>query len=426
MEKSIEGSTYYFNNIRSVIVILVVVLHAALAYCANANAWWIVVNPKKTIVADIISGVLDMYLMPILFFISGYFTLASFKRGTKKEFILKKAKTLLLPWFCGLMILNPFLVYMISFSREAASESFLMYAVRYYSKFLEFPLNIVQDRIMDPYFLSQYHLWYISLLFLFFVAFTIFHAAYVRLRKFGQFKEPRYRRNTGYGYALLICVSSFGYFFMYTAFGDSWFVISMIQFQISRILPYCFFFVFGIIASRSECNHANPRRPFATLVSAIALSVASLAVYQRVLSSHDPILTLIYSFIRYTLCTLGMISVLETGRRFFNRNTRINDFVNYYSFGCYMLHLDVVIAYTYILSRTSALNPAVSMGLLIVLSVITSYVLSAMYATLLRRFIPRSPFSRPRSRPSPDPCRTRSLAPRVSVPAPPSTDHNLP
>lgn len=426
MERSVEGSTYYFNNVRSVIVILVVVLHAALAYCANSNAWWIVVNSEKTIVADIISGVLDMYLMPVLFFISGYFTLSSFKRGTKRQFLLKKAKTLLLPLFLGLIILNPFLVFMISFTRGAASASFLLYAVRYYSKFLDVPLNIVQDRTKDPYFFSQYHFWYISLLFLFFVAFTLFYAAYERLHKSGRIKAHRLWRNTGYGYVILICISSLAYFFMYTIFGDSWFVISLIQFQISRILPYCFFFTFGIIASGTEAKYANPRRPFTILVSVVALSVASLAVYRRILSNPDLTLTLIYSFIRYTLCTLGLISVLEIGRRFFNRNTRLNDFINYYSFGCYILHLDVVIAYTYILSRNSTLNPVVSMGLVIALSLITSYALSVMYTILLRRFIPRSPFSRLRNRLSPDPCHTRSLAPQVSVAAPPSTDHSRP
>jgi len=426
MDRSAAESTYYFNNVRSVIVILVIVLHAALAYCANSNAWWIVVNSEKTIVADIISGVLDMNLMPILFFISGYFTLTSFKRGTKRQFLLKKAKTLLLPWFLGLVILNPFLVFMISFTRGAASESFLMYAVRYYSKFLEVPLKIVQDRTKDPYFFSQYHFWYISLLFLFFVAFTLFYAAYERLHKSGRIKAHGLWRNTGYGYVMLICISSLAYFSMYTVFGDSWFVISLIQFQISRILPYCFFFVFGIIASGTEAKYVNPRRPFTILVSVVALSVASLAVYRRVLSGQDPTLTLIYSFIRYTLCTLGLISVLETGRRFFSHNTRINDFMNYYSFGCYILHLDVVIAYTYILSRYSALNPVVSMGLVIALSLITSYALSVTYTILLRRIIPRSPFSRLRNRPSPDPCHTRSLAPQVSVAAPPSTDRSRP
>jgi hypothetical protein len=426
MDKSAEGSTYYFNNVRSVIVILVVVLHAALAYCANSNAWWIVVNVDKTIIADIISGILDMYLMPILFFISGYFTLSSFKRGTKREFLLKKAKTLLLPWFLGIVILNPFLVFMISFTRGAASDSFLMYAVRYYSNFLEVPLNIVQDRTKDPYFFSQYHFWYISLLFVFFVAFTLFYDMYERLQKSGLIKSSGRWRNTGYGYVILIFLSSLAYFFMYTVFGDSWFVISLIQFQISRILPYCFIFVFGIIASGTEAKPANPRRPFTILVSVAALSVASLAVYRRVLSNPDLTLTLIYSFIRYTLCTLGLISVLEIGRRFFNRNTRLNDFMNYYSFGCYILHLDVVIAYTYILSRNSALDPIISMGLVIVLSVFTSYAVSVMYTNLLRRIIPRSPFSRPRNRPSPDPCRTPSLAPQVSVAAPPSTDRSRP
>ena len=56
----------FFDNIRYLMVLLVVVLHSACAY-SNNTQWW-TVNDANSILFDYLLGVLGVFLMPTLFF----------------------------------------------------------------------------------------------------------------------------------------------------------------------------------------------------------------------------------------------------------------------------------------------------------------------------------------------------------------------
>ena len=60
----------FFDNIRYLMVLLVVVLHSAGAY-SNHTSWW-TVNDTNSIFFDYLLGVLDVFLMPTHFFIAGF------------------------------------------------------------------------------------------------------------------------------------------------------------------------------------------------------------------------------------------------------------------------------------------------------------------------------------------------------------------
>ena len=73
---------YFFDNLRACVIVLVIVLHASITYMTYAPQWWYVLDPDNSDVFAMLVLLIDVPLMPILFFLAGYFTLPSLqKRG---------------------------------------------------------------------------------------------------------------------------------------------------------------------------------------------------------------------------------------------------------------------------------------------------------------------------------------------------------
>lgn len=67
---------FFLDNLKAFIVNLMIVFHIALCYMAYAPEWWYVVDQEHTHL--FFTGVVvwaDMFIMPIMFFISGYLAL---------------------------------------------------------------------------------------------------------------------------------------------------------------------------------------------------------------------------------------------------------------------------------------------------------------------------------------------------------------
>ena len=63
---------YYLDNIRSIIIVLVVVFHSILSYTLICP-WWYVIDPSPIPSSIFLILFLDIIMMPVLFFISGLF-----------------------------------------------------------------------------------------------------------------------------------------------------------------------------------------------------------------------------------------------------------------------------------------------------------------------------------------------------------------
>jgi fucose 4-O-acetylase-like acetyltransferase len=105
----------FFDNIRYLMVLLVVVLHSACGY-SNYTTFW-AVNDTNSIFFDYLLGILDVFLMPTLFFIAGYFAIPSLEQKGKWLFIKSKFKRLGIPWLLGIVLLVPIINYIRYYSR---------------------------------------------------------------------------------------------------------------------------------------------------------------------------------------------------------------------------------------------------------------------------------------------------------------------
>ena len=373
-----DDSTFFFNNIRAIVVMLVILLHVALTYSTFSDKWWIVVDTQKTILADILSGSLDIMLMSILFFIAGYFTLPSFTKCSYLQFFCKKLKKLMLPWLLGVLLLNPFLVNVIQFQSNN-EMSFLKNIIFYYSCFFQIPKMIIQNRSESPLFFSHYHFWFLSLLFFFFIGFIIFKKIDKRN------KTIKFKRNVKKIFLIditsLIVISSLGYFLFYSLFEDKWFVISIIQFQISRIIPYIAFYIFGI---RSYTNgwiykFSIIKKPFIHLIISIGITLIYLLFYVYLKGENSLCLLFSLSILRYAICTYYLLIFLKIGKQYFNKKNFFTGIFSKFSFGVYVIHLNITVLFSIIFLRFIKIIPEFKIILVFTSTVLSSYIIIILY-----------------------------------------------
>ena len=89
---TIKGNRIYFlDNLRTFMIFLVVLYHAGLVYASSGigdYVGWIVVDPSTNNMADLVDLIVDIFILPTLFFIEGYFNPLYLK--TRKDWIFFK------------------------------------------------------------------------------------------------------------------------------------------------------------------------------------------------------------------------------------------------------------------------------------------------------------------------------------------------
>lgn len=108
------------DNLKWFIIWLMVVFHAAMCYMAFAPEWWYVVDTADPqFSATIFICWADIFIMPVMFFVSGYFGLMSLSKHGVKKFWLGKLVRIILPWLVGAIFIAPLVTYIILASRHS-------------------------------------------------------------------------------------------------------------------------------------------------------------------------------------------------------------------------------------------------------------------------------------------------------------------
>jgi fucose 4-O-acetylase-like acetyltransferase len=148
---------YYFDYLRAFIIMLVIFLHSMLPYVKDYI--WYVSETNKSDVFVLLSLIIDIFIMPIMFFIAGYFTYKSFKKYGTKEFIRNKTNRILLPFIFGVLFLSPIMGYLSVLAR-GMQINYLEYWVSIYFK------NFISSE-------HAAHYWFLALLFVFYLLFIL-------------------------------------------------------------------------------------------------------------------------------------------------------------------------------------------------------------------------------------------------------------
>ena len=104
----------FLDNIRWVLIVLVIVHHAAVTY-SHVGSWYYNEDPKPGLIVTLLFATFlsfnQAYFVGFLFLIAGYFTPAAFDLKGFGAFLRDRAKRLGIPTLIYILVIHPVIVY---------------------------------------------------------------------------------------------------------------------------------------------------------------------------------------------------------------------------------------------------------------------------------------------------------------------------
>jgi hypothetical protein len=358
---------FFLDNLRTFIIFLVVLYHAGGVY-ESTGVWaffWIVDDPATNDLVGLLNIVIDIIVMPTLFFISGYFVSMSLKNKGVGEFLKAKFKRLIIPWIIAVLTLIPLYKMIFLYSRNLPQESWTTY------------FHFSNGNIS-----SQSWLWFLPVLFLFNILYLIFSKANIRIPNISLKGAVLGVFIIGLIYSLIVG-GVFGF--------RNWTLTPLIDFENERLLVYFMIFLLGSLSFRQKVFKEEPQRK--TLYIVVA-STVWIPIMIHIFSRLIPFVTpegilispaadrLLYwlSFYLSMLCLVYLM--VETFWRYFDKTGKVWNELNLNSYGVYIIHVIVVGVIALLLLNLSM--PAILKYLILVVS---AYLVSNLIISLYRKVI---------------------------------------
>ncbi len=344
----------FLDYLRAFIILLVIVMHTALAYIPNWPDW--VHNPQTNgwfaviaIFAE--SGV----LMPIVFFISGYFTLSSLAKHGAVEFLKNKAVRLGLPFLIGVFIAAP-----------------TLYALSYYSDGGTLPFVQTVSLWFSRSYIGQYHFWYLNVLLVFFVLTVLAAKRFPGLLK----ANPSHSHlPTGLLFGAIVALNAALCFAVNLVIPyTTWTILGLLQFQPVKVPLYVSYFCLGIFAWKNGWFKEGYRPHLLPWIFIYIVSFLFMLLLG--LKTSLELTTITQKLLANTVASVEVLSALMTCLALFQKLGRLDrpwlKRVSRLSFNAYLVHLSIAFAILY-LARDIALPLLVKYALQALSAVIFSW-----------------------------------------------------
>ena len=327
----------FLDNLRTFLILLVVVLHSGLVYESVLENSWIVIDPVKNNSIGLIRMYLDLFVMFSIFFISGYFIPFSIKSKSAWGFIKSKFNRILLPWIIAVFTLIPAYKFIFLYSRGLEQERLISY--------FHFFARTGSDLSFFANNPTQNWLWFLPVLF-------IFQILYLGLSKtrFLSFKISL--KTAGFVTFILSVI----YCMIISGLNlRGWYHSLLLDFQIERLLIYFMAFLLG-----SLCNKLNvfdwPKNrkhyTIANIVMSLSITVFTVVALNLFFNIIDPtrnfffISEFVDRIIYYGSSLLVMLSILYVliyvFRFSFNKANSLLTQLNRSSYSVYIIHIIVM------------------------------------------------------------------------------------
>jgi fucose 4-O-acetylase-like acetyltransferase len=320
-----DNRLYFLDNLRTFLVFLVVLYHAGLVYESSGltASFWIVDDPSTSKLPGLLNVMIDIFVMPTFFFISGFCTPRSLENKGPWRFLESKLRRLMLPWVIAVLTLMPLYKVIFLASRGLPQEGWTTY--------FHFSNGI----------LSMSWLWFLPVLFL-------FDVLYLLLWKL---KLPTHKVPFGLAVAASF-VMSCAYTIVVSVVGwIGWTKTPLIDFQNERLLLYFLCFLLGSLGFRREI-FGNESRNMKLYIVVCATAWLPVNVYVitllnyifrpgEFLLSESGDLLVVWCGFHLSLLALSYCAV-KTFRYFFDRQGRLGAVLGRLSYGVYIIHMAVL------------------------------------------------------------------------------------
>ncbi len=313
----------WLDNLRTVMIFFVVLYHVGGVY-ESAGLWgwfWIVDDPTTMVWVGIMGIVIDVFVMPTLFFVSGCLAPPSLDRKAAGAFIAGKARRLLVPWLIAVFTLIPLYKVIFLYSRGLPQEHWSTYF-----------------HLTNPN--SQNWLWFLPVLFTFNLAYLLLARSRIRLAGI----PP---------WAAVAAAFVVGFLYSFFAGGllgfRSWTLTPVLDFENERLLVYFLCFVLGVFFYRRGLLVEKPasKRLYNT-VNAIAWMPVTAHIFVRLVPFMTPDFEVTDAYrawwwLSYDLALLCLLyAMVETFRRYFDRTGPTWGELNRNSYGVYVIHVILI------------------------------------------------------------------------------------
>ena len=325
-QNAVKGNRIYFlDNLRTFMIFLVVLVHAGGVYESSGTwaSFWIVDDPATNNLSGLLFIILDIFMMPTIFFVSGFFALLSLKNKSGWEFFKSKFKRLMIPWFIAVMTLIPLYKVIFLYSRNLPQE--------HWTTYFHWSNGIW----------SQNWLWFLPVLFLFDILYLLFSKLKMRVPNISLKLAVTCTFIIGFVYSLGMDI--FGL--------RGWTKTILLDFQNERILIYFMAFLLGALSFRLKVFETKPKSRILYLVTnSIAWIPVTVYIFFLLYPWFKPgsfivsrIIdrSIVWFCFHLSLLCLGYV-MIETFRRYQDKQGRLRNELNKNSYYVYIVHVIVM------------------------------------------------------------------------------------
>jgi peptidoglycan/LPS O-acetylase OafA/YrhL len=362
-----QNRIHWVDNLRTIMVFLVVLYHAGGVYSLMFTSFWLVADPTTSDVVGILNVILDVTAMPTIFFISGYLIPMSLRNKTGWEFLGSRFKRLIVPWIVAVLTLIPLYKVIFLYSRGLPQEHWTTY------------FHFVKGNLT-----SQNWLWFLPVLF-------SFNVLYVLLSKLN-IRVPNISLK---GAVITSCLIGFVYSVgigLVLGF-RSWTKTPLIDFENEKLLVYLMVFLLGALCFRQKVFEGKPKsKTMYTVISSIAWIPITVHTFSRVFwvlsglslgGLVSPFVDRLIWWLGFDLSILCMVYLMvQSFWRYLDRSGRIWTELNRNSYGVYIIHVIVIGAIALLL-----LNVSVPAELKYLILTVSAYVACNLIVSLYRRAV---------------------------------------
>jgi glucans biosynthesis protein C len=395
-----ESRSIFFDNLRYLFVLFVVLEHSGHAY--DGLDWWPVSERNVSVAAEWLTVFSYAFTMPLLFFIAGCFALPTIQKKGTIKFIIGKFRRLGIPWIVCILTICPILPLIYHYTRNgfALSQGYWDLWVLLLKRAAEFNTGIIgsMNALMQSNQFYQRYMWFLSLLIAFFLIFAGIYA----LKKSwftvsDRSIEPR-PATVSSTLKLLFAVGLLT-FFCSLATIVAMFALTpglsnpeplftlgnVIQFWPSRFFMFAIYFGLGIVVFKKKwIENGRFSGHLPTWASSFfVLLIGYIAVFH--LLRHGPgdkeILGPLFVLLMNLLCisTLGLFASIAI--RWWNRPRPLDRSLAANSYNIYLSHYIFVIVLQLALLDVTAISSGLKFGLVTAASILCSYLASRFLIT---------------------------------------------
>lgn len=302
---------YYLDNLRTLMILLLFPVHTFMIW-NNYGTKFYVWGGESRLLSALIT-IVNPWFMPILFVIAGMCANYSLRKRSIKEFVKERFSKLLLPFISGMILLIPF-------QTLYARKFFFGYNGSLFDNFKYFFTNFTDLSGYDGCF-TPGHLWFI--LFLFVI--SILSLVVIKLLPYEKIRNKTEKMNIAIIILLFVPVWLFYYI---GNFGG---------FSLGKDLML---YLLGYYVLSNELIMQKIIKWKRPIVVSFCILQAGLSIAYYQFSYYGDLGVNIVGW-------LGVLSFLIIGNEYFNKKTKITDYLSKVSFPVYIFHQTILVILGY-------------------------------------------------------------------------------